>query len=465
MLIHYSVIAMAASLDPFDPFETIRRYARLAPHVGTATLEFGGETLSGTAEFLLPASGQALVAFRPDAKLTSQDFGRDLLIEGTTSDGDFRLVAPHVYVRTPVTDDSGHGCSLVSPVNAPATIWYRHGGVATRAIALLNHFDYEYGDAIEMDGSGFTRIGTPLALDTGDRRITFRHRPDYGHLSAMVRAGILRSASLVDVVFDIDADESDETVSAFAYDVSELCTFAAGTAVSVAALSLVDANGRVVRRVVPQPVGSRYRATEIVDDFALPDFFSATFVEYRRMKQIHTPWRRLASYCGTLEDSPYLEQKFASLMMALEYFMRNSLIEGGQTESRVAGLDFLQLIGATRKDLGWQVPKHYVARHTVRLLRNAVIHGGELPTKDSSEFRLLFDKWRLFFFRRVLMRLGYRGRVVSPHRGWAARSRVDDFSEEHNSFTTASADDAHPWTTAVRKLRDAQLKADEAQTG
>ena len=41
------------------------------------------------------------------------------------------------------------------------------------------------------------------------------------------------------------------------------------------------------------------------------------------------------------------------------------------------------------------IPKHSVARDTIRLLRNAVMHGGELPTQDRTEFRQLFDKWQV----------------------------------------------------------------------
>jgi hypothetical protein len=148
--------------------------------------------------------------------------------------------------------------------------------------------------------------------------------------------------------------------------------------------------------------------------------------------------------------------------MALEFFTRNCLLEQGQPEEWVARRDFLELIGAVRKHLGWDVPKHYVARHTIRLLRNAVMHGGELPTQDSAEFRLLFDKWRLFLFRRVLMRLGYSGRVVSPHKGWRSSSDVADFSEEHNSFTPTDPETAL-WAPFARKLREYRAGTSDEQ--
>ena len=73
------------------------------------------------------------------------------------------------------------------------------------------------------------------------------------------------------------------------------------------------------------------------------------------------------------------------------------------------------------------------------------MHGGELPTKDNTEFRLLFDKWRLFLFRRVLIRLGYRGKVVSPHKGWESNSEVADFRQEHKSFTPADPNALDSW--------------------
>ena len=84
------------------------------------------------------------------------------------------------------------------------------------------------------------------------------------------------------------------------------------------------------------------------------------------------------------------------------------------------------------------------------------MHGGELPTKNSAELRLLFDKWRLFLFRRVLIRLGYAGTVVSPHKGWASSSDVGNFSEEHNSFVPGDPNAPDPWSELVKKFHEQQ---------
>ena len=148
------------------------------------------------------------------------------------------------------------------------------------------------------------------------------------------------------------------------------------------------------------------------------------------------PWRKLTSYCASIEDGSYLEQKVSSLMTALEFFTRTSLHEMTPLD-RAAHNDMTlpDLIGAARKELAWDIPKHYTERELYRLLKNAVAHGSELPTSDSAEVRHIFDKWRLFLFRRVLIRLGYRGWVFSPDRGWAACSLVEDLTEAHNTFS------------------------------
>ena len=134
----------------------------------------------------------------------------------------------------------------------------------------------------------------------------------------LVQAGILRSASLVELAFEAEPSESDDALMAFSIDAAALFTFAAGVTIKVAMLNLLDAGGGLVRRVVPQPVTSRFRDNGIVADFHLPRLFFETFDEYIRMKQAHAPWLKLASHCGSLEDPPFLEQKFASLIMALE---------------------------------------------------------------------------------------------------------------------------------------------------
>src|SRR4030095_14162794 len=107
------------------------------------------------------------------------------------------------------------------------------------AVVQLNNFDYRHGDSVTKD-SGFTRISTPFVADFGNRRVTFRHRPDRDQVQPLLRASILRTASLVEIAFDARPLESEAELLAFAADVSALCTIAAGAGVGVAVLTLLD---------------------------------------------------------------------------------------------------------------------------------------------------------------------------------------------------------------------------------
>jgi len=417
-----------------------------------------GERFSGTAEFTLPVSGQAIIAFATKGERSDQNLGENLVIEGNTDDGPFTITCPRAHVKH--MDRAARkdgGWSLISPMNEPARINYHHGGPAARVVVLLNNFDYECGDVVEGNG-GWTRIGTPFAATIDERVVTFSHTPLGPRLRPLAAAQVIPAASLVECAVSLRDGEGDDDLLAVATDIAGLCTIAAGGTVSVAMLTFLDEDGRTVRRLIPQPVTSRYRRNGIVDDRWLVQFLSSTYPAFAAMKQAHEPWRKLSSYCGSLEDPPYLEQKFAALMMAIEFFARNCLIEEGQPEQVVAKLDFPALVGAAKRKLGWDIPKHYTARDAVRLWRNAVMHGGEWPDADTAAFRRLFDKWRLFLFRRVLIRLGYQGDVVSPDKGWASSSPVGDFTEEHNAFVPVAPDDI----ANVRKLNE-HIRAFNAQ--
>jgi hypothetical protein len=139
---------------------------------------------------------------------------------------------------------------------------------------------------------------------------------------------------------------------------------------------------------------------------------------------------------AAIEDPPYLEQKIATLMAAVELFIRNALTEDGRlTKEQIDSKSLPELIGAAGNLLGWDIHKHYTTQERYRLLRNATAHGNALPG-DIADARHDFDKWHLFLARRYFIRLGYKGSVASPQRGFASSSLVDDFSEENNCFRT-----------------------------
>jgi hypothetical protein len=165
----------------------------------------------------------------------------------------------------------------------------------------------------------------------------------------------------------------------------------------------------------------------------MPKLFLKCFEEHVKMQRSPL-WNRLPSLCAAIEDPPYIEQKLATLMSAVELLLRSSLIEAGHyLPDQAQKLELPKLIGAARKLLNWEIPGHFTKGERFRLLRNSASHGDELPG-EIGQIRNDFDKWRLFLWRRFLIRLGFDGEVASPQEGFAASSPVSQFSEEHNSF-------------------------------
>ena len=182
-------------------------------------------------------------------------------------------------------------------MNGPARIEYGASRQASKAIVLLNNFDYRHGDPVAVE-RGWTRIGTPVGVDLEGRRVEFRRHANYEVVQPLAMAGFMRAASVTDCYFDVSDGESDTQVLEFATDIAALSTIAAGAGLSVAMVDLVDGAGTVVRRVVPQPVTARYsRNDKIIDDIYLPEYFRATFSSFLAMARTHAPWRKLVSHC------------------------------------------------------------------------------------------------------------------------------------------------------------------------
>jgi hypothetical protein len=121
----------------------LQRFARLPLHCGRGTLHVDGQMVAGHAEFMLPAEGNALVAFLGDSRTLTLggDFASDLVIEGGGTEGPFRIHSPQCYTRPP-SPRTETGYSLISPVNRPVRIDYGSDRRVRRCKVLLNNFDY-----------------------------------------------------------------------------------------------------------------------------------------------------------------------------------------------------------------------------------------------------------------------------------------------------------------------------------
>lgn len=276
-------------------------------------------------------------------------------------------------------------------------------------------------------------------MKAAGREVVFRWRADRPDLRLRVRGLGLRSASFAEFTFRAWPGASDDELLTFAYDVANLCTFAAGQLTGAPFVTFKETEDRVVRRILRQPVTSSFRDSAVVPmPFEFKRFFESCFEEFVRLRGSRADWSKLTSYVGSMDQCQFLEQKFATAMIGVEFLARQCLFDVmGVPIEQLEKLTFPALMGSARKRLSWDVPKHYKINEVARVLRNAVAHGGQLPTRGNEEFRHLYDKWRLFFLRRVLIRLGYNGKVLSPHNGWESMSDVNDFSEEQNSFVVA----------------------------
>ncbi|MBN9524226.1 hypothetical protein J0H58_37895 [bacterium] len=139
------------------------------------------------------------------------------------------------------------------------------------------------------------------------------------------------------------------------------------------------------------------------------------------------------------EEGVFLESRIGTVMVAVELLLRLSLEEAGETmrgkllnDKDPPGIG--DLISAARGRLRWDIPKHYTKLERYRHTRNAVAHGRDLPCTPREALDLL-QKWGLFLYRRLFIRLGYTHELWSASKGFSTTSDVADFSEEVNDFT------------------------------
>jgi hypothetical protein len=425
---------------------TIRRFARAdEDHPFSKLLEEFRKRSPGIpcvsqaqfdASFVVPAAGDCLIFLHgPAAVGLSRNFGEQLTITGECADGPFRFECPQFYVDAIGTDGSTFSWAIARPINDPATITYGDSRPPARALATINNFDFESGNVATDDAnSPENRL---LRILAAGRTVDFKRRAGYEPLKVLLRTGVLRSTALSEFSFTAWEGASESELSTFAHNVAGLCGLVAKQHTGVPVLTFQDECGHPVKRVLGSVLESPFREDYVLRflhfDYGLPKLFEQCFDEYVRLMASEL-WRRLPSFCAVIDDAPYLEQRCATLMAGLELLLRSSLGEANYApQKQLEKMKFSELLGAARSKLGWQIPGHYNAKDRARLLRNAVSHGGPLPDAPSCVVADL-QKWSLFLMRRMLMRLGFDGKIASPENGWKGSSQVNDFSQERNSF-------------------------------
>lgn len=445
-------------LFPFD-FDTdwLSRYSKLPLHTGVGKVDRHGDPSAArlvremrhamgetdleraeqefSASFFVPPAGNCLVFLRwPHEGRLSRDFGEGLSVMGHCVDGPFQLTCPVYYVKAASPMGERPGWAVASPTNQPATVTYGEPRAVAAVTATINNFDFDHGN---LHKTGDRAAQEVLRVMAAGRTVDFEWRRERVQLRRLVDSRLMGTTSFVTFTFAAWPGASDEDLIGFAHNISSMCSYVAGQHTGIPVVSFIDAAGRIVRRSIGCAVQSKFRADcalrVLHAEYGLPRLFRRCFDEHCRMQQSEH-WRGLPSLYAAIEDPPYLEQKYATLMMAVELFIRNSIIENGHfTQAQAELMTLPKLIGSARAKLGWVIPRHYTEAERYRKTRNAVDHGAQLP-HHADQIRADFDKWKLFLLRRLFIRLGFDAPVASPQKGWASCSPVDEFSEEHNSF-------------------------------
>lgn len=446
-----------APLYPLDrESDWLQRYARLPLHQGTvrvaANQDDGPDGLADIfrrmraacghsaarpedlvyrGSFLIPAQGNALIILHSEERqVFSRVFGTGLTMRGECEEGPFELQCPEYYVRDCSRGKEQQDWAVAEPVNKPVRITYGPSRLIASVQAVINNFDFEHGNVRGLPGTESLRI------EACGRTIQFCWREDHEQLRRLVATQVLRTTALTTFQFDAWDGATTEELAEFADNIAGLCGIVGQQHTGIPVLSFLDGAGKVVERRVREPLESRFRSGAAIRwlhfEDGMPMLFKECFEEYVRMSKSDM-WRRLPSFIMSAEDSPYLEQRVASLMAGVELFLRHSLTEAGYlTANDVKMLP--ELIGMARGQLRWNVPRHYTKGNRHSRLRNAVAHANELPD-DPPDVRYDFDKWLLFLTRRFLIRLGFKGKVASPRGGIACSSPVDAFGQEDNDFS------------------------------
>jgi hypothetical protein len=432
--LHFGTGRVTSQHDADDPLQqAFRHWQRVS---GCQTPQ--ASEVEFAASCLVPATGNCLIFLRNQSSVQlNRVFGEGLTITGDNADGPFKLSCPHFYVSATSPNHEDPAWAIASPVNSMVTIAYGEHRPIARVVAIINNFDFKYGNWPTDPKT--SQQGNILRVQASGRAVDFEWREDRKRLRQLLDVELLRSTALVTFSFAAWEGATQDDLTAFAHNVASLCSIVARQHTGVPVLSFIDHDGRVVKRMLGDAIESAFRKDYVLRflhfEGGLPKLFLQCFDEHVKMQQSDL-WSRLPWLCAGIEDPAYLEQKCATLMAALELLMRSSLIEGGHySAEQPEGPTFPTLIGAAKKKLGWDIPRHYTERERYRLLRNAVAHGGQLPGQVK-QVRHDFDKWSLFLLRRFLIRLGFDGEVASPHEGWTSSSPVGDFTEEHNSFVT-----------------------------
>ena len=196
-------------------------------------------TTNSIADFSFPMNGNALILLRGGAAARlSQNIGEELTVRGTCSDGPFELFCPQYFVRSTSEWEKDPSWAIAVPVNEPVCIRYGRERPIRRVHAVINNFDFEYGN-VESKKQTPNRCEV-LRVEASGRWVDFSWRDGHDELTRMVDAEVLRPRHLPR--FPLRLGGSNEKVSShFADNIASLCGIVARQHTGVPVITFLDA--------------------------------------------------------------------------------------------------------------------------------------------------------------------------------------------------------------------------------
>jgi len=127
-------------------------------------------------------------------------------------------------------------------------------------------------------------------------------------------------------------------------------------------------------------------------------------------------FRETINSLARLHNETDMNIKWAILIMAMERFLLNILIENGESKSKLESTNVQQKIGIYKKILfstmGKTIPKDYNDDILRVNYRNALFHSGDINGTDINNIYYFFIKYMDFFYQLILTYVGYDDEIV-----------------------------------------------------
>ena len=388
-------------------------YSILPYMEGTGTLRIAGNSYE--CEWALNVSPQG----QPLLTLTTGEYARTLfadsgqpfpqtILEGLTSDGDWRLAASNLRTSRSTLDSDLRFFYVCRPRDVMLSSISADGAQPDRIRALLTNFKFDGLEVSKYENRwALDRFTIPIAGNVAE----FRPLNRQDELLELIGNGRLDRA----ILSTLSLSTAHAGLASAEALVSTLCSMATFACFSMVNDPVTEyyAGETLTRIVVRDLISSRYNPAVVIDNFyvdkGLRIYLEECLAKFSELDAT-MDLRRLIRGCIGMTEGAFTENKVAGLIMSLEYLVTKQLkelqarfSEDDSIESKIGNLDkYVRFI-----------PKDCRGGDLRRLARNPLFHTGEALITDSLDFYRLYSKYTDLLIRLVLRALGYKGKFIS----------------------------------------------------